>query len=505
MTEQPDPTPADDLPEQMRVRRAKRAELLDRGTAPYARTFARTHSLAEVRAAYPDLEPGAMTGDTVTIAGRVIFVRNTGKLCFARLRAGDGTELQAMLSLDRVGEDALSDFKHLVDIGDLIGIEGEVGASKRGELSVMATRWTMITKSLRPLPVEHKTMSEQMRVRQRYVDLIVNPRAREMVRMRAEVIRSVRETLHRHGFVEVETPSLQLVHGGSARPFTTHVNAFDLSVTLRTNLELALKRAVAGGVERVYEIGKVFRNEGVDSSHSPEFTMLEAYEAYGDYDTMAELTREIILDAARAVGRTTIDIDGKTIDLERSWLRRTLHEVVSNAVGETITIDTPDDLLRTLADKNGVDLDPTWGHGEIVLELFEKLVEHSIMEPTFICDYPASVRPLASPRQDDPRLNEAWDLVIAGIEIAPAYTELVDPVIQRERLTEQARLAAAGDPEAMELDEDFLRAMEYGMPPMGGVGIGIDRLIMLLSGAGIRETILFPFVRPEAAEPGTDQ
>lgn len=233
--------------------------------------------------------------------------------------------------------------------------------------------------------------------------------------------------------------------------------------------------------------------------------MLEAYEAYGDYDTMAELTREIILDAARAVGRTTIDIDGKTIDLERSWLRRTLHEVVSNAVGETITIDTPDDLLRTLADKNGVDLDPTWGHGEIVLELFEKLVEHSIMEPTFICDYPASVRPLASPRQDDPRLNEAWDLVIAGIEIAPAYTELVDPVIQRERLTEQARLAAAGDPEAMELDEDFLRAMEYGMPPMGGVGIGIDRLIMLLSGAGIRETILFPFVRPEAAEPGTDQ
>ncbi len=505
MTEQPDPTPADDLPEQMRVRRAKRAELLDRGAAPYARTFARTHSLTEVRTAYPDLEPGAMTGDTVAIAGRVIFVRNTGKLCFARLRAGDGTELQAMLSLDRVGEDALSDFKHLVDIGDLIGIEGEVGASKRGELSVMATRWTMIAKSLRPLPVEHKTMSEQMRVRQRYVDLIVNPRAREMVRMRAEVIRSVRETLHRHGFVEVETPSLQLVHGGAARPFTTHVNAFDLSVTLRTNLELALKRAVAGGVERVYEIGKVFRNEGVDSSHSPEFTMLEAYEAYGDYDTMAELTREIILDAARAVGRTTIDIDGKTIDLERPWRRRTLHEVVSNAVGETITIDTPDDLLRILADKNGVDLDPTWEHGEIVLELFEKLVEHTIMEPTFICDYPASVRPLASPRQDDPRLNEAWDLVIAGIELAPAYTELVDPVIQRERLTAQARLAAQGDPEAMELDEDFLRAMEYGMPPMGGVGIGIDRLVMLLSGAGIRETILFPFVRPEAGEPGTDR
>jgi lysyl-tRNA synthetase class 2 len=323
--------------------------------------------------------------------------------------------------------------------------------------------------------------------------------------VRAEVMRSVRETLHRHGFVEVETPSLQLVHGGSARPFTTHVNAFDLAVTLRTNLELALKRAVAGGVEKVYEIGKVFRNEGVDSSHSPEFTMLEAYQAYGDYDTMAELTREIILDAARTVGRTTIDVDGKTIDLAGPWHRVTLHEAVSNAVSETVTIDTPNDQLRALADKNGIDLDPDWEHGEIVLELFEKLVEHTVTEPTFICDYPASVRPLASPRQDDPRLNEAWDLIIGGVEIAPAYTELVDPVIQRERLIEQAKRAAQGDPEAMELDEDFLRAMEYGMPPMGGVGIGIDRLVMLLCGAGIRETILFPFVRPEGTESGTDQ
>lgn len=505
MNEQPDPAPAEDLPEQMQVRRAKRAELLERGASPYARGFARTHSLADVREAYPDLEPGEMTGETVAIAGRVIFARNTGKLCFARLRAGDGTELQAMLSLDRVGDDALAAWKHLVDLGDLVGIEGEVGASKRGELSVMATSWTMIAKALRPLPVEHKTMTEQMRVRQRYVDLIVNPRAREMVRTRAAVVRSVRETLHRHGFVEVETPNLQLVHGGAARPFKTHVNAFDLPVTLRTNLELALKRAVAGGVEKVYEIGKVFRNEGVDSSHSPEFTMLEAYEAYGDYDTMAELTREIILDAARTVGRTTIEVDGETIDLDGPWRRLTLHEALSNAVGETVTIDTPDDRLRALADKNGVELDPRWGHGETVLELFEKLVEHTLMEPTFVCDYPASVRPLASPRQDDARLNEAWDLIVGGIEIAPAYTELVDPVIQRDRLTEQAGLAAQGDPEAMELDEDFLRAMEYGMPPMGGVGIGIDRLVMLLSGTGIRETILFPFVRPETAESGTDQ
>jgi lysyl-tRNA synthetase, class II len=488
----------DDLPEQMKVRRAKRAELLDRGDRPYARTVNRTHTLAEIRDAYPDLEPGAETGDQVAIVGRVIFARNTGKLCFARLRAGDGTELQAMLSLDRVGTEALADWKHLVDLGDIVGIEGEVAASKRGELSVMADRWTMVAKALRPLPVEHKALGEQTRIRQRYVDLIMNPDARAMVRTRAAVVRSVRETLHRLGFLEVETPVLQLVHGGAARPFNTHVNAFDLPVTLRTNLELALKRAVVGGIDKVYEIGRVFRNEGADSTHSPEYTLLEAYEAYGDYDTMTELTREIIVEAARAVGHTVITAaDGTEIDLEGPWARITLHEGVSNAVGAEVTIDTPAERLRELAAKHDVELQPEWGHGEIVLELFEKLVEHTLMRPTFVCDYPASVRPLASASPDEPRLNEAWDLIIGGMEMAPAYTELVDPVVQRERLERQALLAAEGDPEAMELDEDFLRAMEYGMPPMGGVGIGIDRLVMLLTGAGIRETILYPLVKPE--------
>jgi lysyl-tRNA synthetase class 2 len=498
VTEQPNTRATDDdLPEQMKVRRAKRAELVERGTAPYVRTFARTRSLAGIKATYADLEAGAATGETVAVAGRVIFARNTGKLCFARLRAGDGAELQAMLSLDQVGEQALADWKHLVDIGDLIGVEGEVITSKRGELSVMATTWTMIAKALRPLPVEHRALTEEMRIRQRYVDLIVNSRSREIVRTRATVVRSIRETLYNRGFVEVETPTLQQVHGGSARPFATQVNAFDMPVTLRTNLELALKRAVVGGVDKVYEIGRVFRNEGVDSTHSPEFTMLEAYEAFGDYDTMAELTRELVLDAARALAYTTIEVDGVTIDLEQPWQRVTLHDAVSRAAEETITIDTPDDMLRALADKNDVDLDPEWGHGEIVLELFEKLVEHTLMQPTFVCDYPASVRPLAAPRQDDPRLNEAWDLIIGGIELAPAYTELVDPVIQRERMEQQARLAALGDMDAMELDEDFLRAMEYGMPPMGGMGLGVDRLVMLLTGVGIRETILFPFVKPE--------
>lgn len=489
----------DDLPEQMRVRREKRAELLASGIEPYVLGFDRTHTIVELRAAYPDLEPGTETGDRVAVAGRVIFLRNTGKLCFARLRAGEGTELQAMLSLDRIGEERLAEWKHLVDIGDHVGIEGEVISSKRGELSVMADRWTMVSKALRPLPVAHKSLNEETRVRQRYADLIVNEHAREMVRTRAAVMRSLRETLHRHGYVEVETPVLQSIHGGAAaRPFETHLNAFDIPMTLRIALELYLKRAVVGGIDRVYEIGRIFRNEGVDSTHSPEFTMLEAYEAYGDYDTMAALTRDLVLDAARAVGRTVVpDGHGGEIDLEQPWSRVTIHEAVSNAVGDEITIDTPEARLRELADKHDVALQPSWGHGEIVLELFEKLVEHTLMSPTFVCDYPESVRPLARPHRDDSRLVEAWDLIIGGVELAPAYSELVDPVIQRERLMAQSLLAAAGDPEAMRLDEDFLRALEYGMPPTGGVGVGVDRLVMLLTGTGIRETILFPLVKPE--------
>lgn len=499
MSEQPTAPFDDDVPEQMRIRRQKRDQLLTTDTPPYPRGFVRTHTLAQIRQAYPDLEPGMETGDRVTVAGRVIFLRNTGKLCFARLREGDGTELQAMLSLDRIGAERLEEWKHLVDIGDHVGFEGEVVTSKRGELSVMADGWTMVSKALRPLPVAHRALNEETRIRQRYVDLIMNPDARAMVRTRALVVRSVRETLHEHGYVEIETPVLQTVHGGAAaRPFETHLNAFDLPMTLRIALELHLKRAIVGGVDRVYEIGRIFRNEGVDSTHSPEFTMLEAYQAYGDYDTMAELTRDIVVNAARAVGRTVVpDRHGEQIDLERPWNRVTLHEAVSRAVGEQLTIDTPAERLRELAAKFDVAVRPEWEHGELVLELFEKLVEHTLLAPTFVCDYPASVRPLARPHRDDSRLTEAWDLIINGVELAPAYSELVDPVIQRERLEEQALQAAAGNPEAMQLDEDFLRALEYGMPPTGGMGLGIDRLVMLLTGAGIRETILFPLVKPE--------
>jgi lysyl-tRNA synthetase class 2 len=457
----------------------------------------RTHSLAEVRAAHPGLVAGAETGVLVGVTGRVIFVRNAGRLCFATLREG-GVELQVMLSLDRVGEASLASWKADVDLGDLVYVHGEVISSKRGELSVLADTWQLTAKALRPLPVAHKPLSEETRVRQRYVDLIVRPEARAVVHTRAAVMRSLRETLHRRGYLEVETPILQTVHGGAAaRPFHTHLNAFDLEMSLRIATELYLKRCIVGGAEKVYEIGRTFRNEGVDSTHSPEFTMLEAYEAYGDYHTMAELTRGLVLDAAEAAGvPRPVTAAGVEIDLAGPWRSVTVHDAVSGAVGEAVTPDTGTEALRAHAERLGVPLRPDWSAGEIVLELYEKLVEHSLMQPTFVTDYPVGVRPLARPHRDDPRLAEAWDLIIGGMEIAPAYSELVDPVEQRRRLVEQSTAAAKGDPEAMQLDEDFLRALEYGMPPTGGMGLGVDRLVMLLTGKGIRETILFPLLKP---------
>ena len=494
-------TPEDDVPEQMRVRREKRRELLDRGEDPYPVTVPRTHTLKQVVATHDAeaLGPDVRTGETISIAGRVIFLRNTGKLCFARLREGDGTELQAMLSLDLVGEDRLADFKHLVDIGDHLSVTGEVITSRRGELSVMATSWNLAAKTMRPLPVEHKPLSDEARSRMRYVDLIVRPEARETVRVKAKVLQSLRATLDGRDFVEVETPVLQHTNGGAAaRPFGTHVNAFDEDALLRIAIELHLKRALVGGVDRVYEIGKTFRNEGVDNTHNPEFMMLEAYEAYGSYDTMADLTRDLVVAAAQAVGRTVVPgRDGSEIDLEAPWRRATLHELVSEAVGETVDVSTSEKVLTALAASHDVALQQHWDAGAIVLELFEKLVEHTLIGPTFVSDYPESVRPLAKKHRTTPGLVEAWDLIINGVELAPAYSELNDPVIQRERLEAQARLAAAGDPEAMDVDEDFLRALEFGMPPAGGMGLGVDRLVMLLLGIGIRDAILFPLSRRE--------
>lgn len=494
------PATVDDLPEQIRVRRAKRAELLARGVDPYPVEVARSHMLREVREAYPDLPVDAVTGEQVSVVGRVIFLRNTGKLCFATLREGDGTELQAMLSLADVGAEQLADWKALVDLGDHVLVHGQVVASRRGELSVAADRWQMVSKAVRPLPVAHRELSEETRVRQRYVDLIMRPQAREMVRARATVLRALRSALDARGFVEVETPMLQLLHGGAtARPFATRSNALDTDLYLRIAPELFLKRAVVGGIERVFELNRVFRNEGIDSTHSPEFAMLEAYQAYATYDDMAVLTRQLVLECVRAVfGSTTVrHPDGSVYDLSGTWRSVTLHGAVSEAVGQEVLVDTSVEDLRKLAAGHEVELKDSWSAGEIVLELFEKLVEHTLVEPTFVRDYPVEVRPLTRAHRDDPRLAEAWDLIVFGIEVATAYSELVDPVEQRERLHAQSLLAAAGDVEAMQLDEDFLRAMEYGMPPTGGLGMGIDRLLMTLTGLGIRETILFPLVRPE--------
>ncbi len=493
----------DDLPEQLRIRREKRELLAQRGMEPYAIGLPITTTIADVRAAFPDLPMDTVTGMRVGLAGRVIFARNTGKLCFATLRAGDGSELQAMLSLSSVGEDQLAAWKELVDLGDHVFVAGEVITSKRGELSVMADEWRMATKALRPLPVAHKPMSEETRVRQRYVDLIVRPEAQLMARMRVAVMASLRGGLTGRGYLEIDTPILQTQHGGAAaRPFVTHANAFDLEVFLRIAPELFLKRAVVGGLERVFEVNRVFRNEGADSTHSPEFTMLEFYQAYSDYQDMATITRELIQDAAVAACGSVVvtHSDGSVHDLGGVWPQVDLYESLSSAIGAPVTPETPTSRLLELCAAAGIDVAPTWVAGKLVEELFEHYVISGFTGPTFVMDYPVDTSPLVRGHRTKPGVVEKWDLYVDGVESGTGYSELTDPVIQRERLVQQALLAERGDDEAMRLDEDFLRAMEFGMPPMGGVGVGIDRLLMLLTGQGIRETILFPLVKPERGQ-----
>ncbi|MCB4208890.1 lysine--tRNA ligase [Arthrobacter sp. UM1] len=486
--------------EQMRVRYAKRQQLLESGHEPYPVALPITHTVTELREKFGHLEADQTTGETVGVAGRVVFVRNTGKLCFATLQQGNGTRIQAMVSLANVGEEALASWKQMVDLGDHVFVKGEVISSRRGELSVMADEWRMASKALRPMPMIHAELGEETRVRQRYADLMVRDAARDMVYKRAAITRSVRDTLHGHGYVEVETPMLNLIHGGAAaRPFETHLNAFDQPMTLRIATELYLKRAVVGGIERVFELGRVFRNEGVDSTHSPEFTTLESYEAWADQFTMAERLKEIILNAADAVGAPhQIETEQGTIDLDAEWRWLPVYPGLSEAVGREITPDTGLDVLKEVAEQHEVSLDPAWDAEKAVVELFGEIVEPTLLNPTFVYDYPPSAQPLARQHREDPRLIEAWDLIIGGMERGTAFSELIDPVIQRERLTEQSRKAADGDDEAMQLDDDFLRALEYGAPPMGGIGLGIDRLVMLFTQAGIRETILFPLLKPEA-------
>ncbi|HEX5403077.1 MAG TPA: lysine--tRNA ligase [Pseudonocardiaceae bacterium] len=484
----------------MRVRREKRASLLAKGMDPYPVQLPRTHSLREIRDAYPDLAQDTATGLEVGVTGRVMYLRNTGKLCFATLREGDGTELQAMLSLAAVGEAALAEWKAEVDLGDHVFVHGEVATSRRGELSVMADSWRMAAKALRPLPVAHKQLAEETRIRQRYVDLILRPAARETVRTRATVVRALRDSFHQRGFVEIETPMLQALQGGAtARPFKTRSNAFDMDLYLRIAPELYLKRAVVGGLEKVFEINRNFRNEGSDSSHSPEFAMLEFYAAYETYDTMAALTRALVQESARAAFGTEVVTlaDGTEYDLSGEWTGLSMYRSLGEALDADITPETPAEILRKHADEHGMHVDPKYGHGKLVEELWEHLIGHQLFAPTFVRDFPVETSPLVRAHRTEPGVVEKWDLYVRGFELATGYSELVDPVVERERLEAQARLAAAGDDEAMPVDDDFLRSLEYGMPPSGGVGMGIDRLLMALTGLGIRETILFPLVRPE--------
>ncbi len=488
-----------ELPEQMQVRLHKASRLRAAGIDPYPVGYPRTHTIAQVRTEFGGLPADSATGKNVGVTGRVMLSRNSGKLCFATIRDGTG-EIQVMVSLDRVGAQALEDWKADIDLGDHVGVTGEVISSRRGELSVLADSFAITAKALRPLPDKHKGLTDaESRVRQRYLDLLTNPAARQMAEMRAAVVRSVREELHARGYLEAETPVLQTLHGGAnARPFTTHMNAFDLDLYLRIALELYLKRLVVGGIERVYEIGRIFRNEGADATHNPEFTMLEAYEAYGDYSTMQTLTRELLQAAAVAAHGSQVARrpDGTEVDISGSWRQATVHGALSEAVGEEITPDTPEKELRDLAAERQIELQADWNTAQVLLELYEHLVEAQTVEPTFYRDFPVEVAPLTRRHRDDPRLAEKWDLVAFGTEIATAYSELVDPVEERARLTAQSLLAAGGDPEAMQLDEDFLRALEYGMPPSGGMGMGVDRMLIMLTGASIRDTVLFPLVKP---------
>jgi lysyl-tRNA synthetase class 2 len=487
---------SEDLPEQIAVRMAKREKLNELSDA-YPVSLPVTHTISEVRAEFPDLEIDVATGKKVALAGRVVFARNTGKLCFATLQSGDGERIQAMVSLDKVGEENLELYKELVDLGDHLFVEGEVITSKRGELSILVGSWKMAAKTIRPLPNLHNELSEEFRVRHRYIDLIVRDRAREVVKIRSQVMQSLRKTFTEDSYLEVETPMLQSMHGGaSARPFKTHMNAFDMELFLRIAPELFLKRAVVGGIERVFEINRNFRNEGADSTHSPEFAMLEAYQAYGDYSTMAELTQRLIQNAAQDVfGTQVVALDGgEENDLSGEWDRVSMFESLSAAAGQEITPSTPMAELKKIADRVEIEIDHPL-HGKYVEELWEHFVKPGLKKPTFVMDFPVDTSPLTRDHRDKAGVVEKWDLYIRGYEQATGYSELVDPVIQRERFVAQMALAKSGDPEAMKLDEEFLKALEFGMPPSGGMGMGIDRLLMSLTGLGIRETILFPLVK----------
>ncbi len=484
-----------------KARRTARIEALrDAGVSPYPYRFDRTHTVAQVRAGWGDLEPGVETDDAVTVAGRIMLLRDSGKLVFATLRDRSG-DLQLFVSKAVVGDDAFADVKQL-DLGDWVGVAGTVMTTRKGELSVRAERIELLAKAVRPLPDKWHGLSDvDTRFRQRYADLIVNADAQRAFEIRHEVIASFRRTLHDRGFIEVETPVLHAEAGGAhARPFTTHHNTLDLQLYLRIALELHLKRLIVGGMERVYEIARTFRNEGVSTRHNPEFTMMELYQAFADWNDMMDITEELITNAARdALGTTMVTIRGEAVDLADPWPRRRMIDDASDATGVELHPSMPVADARSVAAAHDVFVEERWGSGKIIEELFEKTVESSIVRPTFVTGHPVEISPLARVHRDDPHLTERFELFIDGRELANGYSELNDPVEQRIRFEDEQAAKEAGDAEAGSLDEDYLRALEYGMPPTGGLGIGIDRLAMLLAGAdSIKEVILFPTLRPEA-------
>lgn len=486
--------------EQEQTRLAKRAMLIAQGIQPYPVQLNVTDTIAHVRSQFEGkLEAGEDSGVNVGIAGRVLFVRKAGGLCFVSLADGEGNTLQGMVSKGRIGEESHRQFKQLVDIGDHLFLQGSIVASKTGELSLMADQWQIAAKALQPLPALHKDLNEDTRVRKPYVAMIADDVVRSMVRHRSRVVASLRKTFSQQDFLEVETPMLQTVRGGAAaRPFTTHINAFDMELYLRIAPELFLKRCLVGGLDRVFEINRNFRNEGVDATHAPEFAMLEAYQAYGDYNSVAQLTQQLIQQSAiDAFGSTTVTLhDGSQYDFGGQWREITMYGSLSEALGEEITPDTTVEYLGKLASKFGLERDEVENHGKLVEKLWEHFYEDRLYEPTFVRDFPVETSPLVKSYPEDERVVQKWDLYVRGFELATGYSELNDPVVQRARLVDQAQDALKGDAEAMDIDEDFLEALCVGMPPAGGIGMGIDRLLIALTGASIRETITFPLVKP---------
>jgi lysyl-tRNA synthetase, class II len=483
-----------------RARRAKLARLRSAGVDAYPVGFTRGHTLAEVARGWESLAAGEESTDVVRVAGRVVLKRDFGRLAFWMLRQGDD-ELQVMLTRDALGDDQFTVATDL-DQGDWIGAEGPVVRTRKGELSVKATEVFLLAKSLRPLPDKWKGLTDvEVRSRQREVDLIVNPAARAAARLRARVVASLRQSMLDRGYMEVETPILQPVPGGAlARPFVTHHNALDTDLYLRVAGELYLKRLLVGGFEKVFELSRMFRNEGIDARHNPEFTMLESNEAFADYRDMMRLTQGVIREAADAVlGDRRVTSQGTKLELDGDWEELTLLDAVRDALGvPDLAYDWPLDRVRDLCDRTGVPYEPGWGTGKLVLELYEKHAEQRIVGPTFVVHHPVEVSPLAHPHRDDPFVTERFELIILGREYANAFSELTDPDEQRRRMEEQALAKAGGDLDAMVVDEAYLRALELGLPPNAGNGIGVDRLVMLLGDlSSIREAVLFPQLRPE--------